>query len=163
MWGLAPTAAPAIRAESGWGGRGACCEGARSEAQQPVDCLGDVWKGAATVYMIGQCGPALLNIILDDTTHFFQEPDEAWPWLETYRARTVGAKRTEHRSPGRRGKRRHTRDSTGGQHVTKPTRQQALQGKKAALQTAASLMEARSSEGALGSDQNPWTVRTLQI
>ncbi|KAJ1166401.1 hypothetical protein NDU88_006805 [Pleurodeles waltl] len=43
-------------------------------------------------------------------------------------------------------KRRHTRDSLGDRQVTKPTSQQAHQGKRAALQAVASLTEARSSE-----------------
>ncbi|KAJ1097487.1 hypothetical protein NDU88_002605 [Pleurodeles waltl] len=87
-----------------------------------------------------------LKIISDGTTHFFQEPDEAWAWLESYCAGTIGPKQVERKQPRRRGKRRRTRDSAGGQQVTKPTNQQAHQGKRAALQATASLMEARSSD-----------------
>ncbi|KAJ1203958.1 hypothetical protein NDU88_007739 [Pleurodeles waltl] len=82
----------------------------------------------------------------DGTTHFFQEPDEAWAWLESYRGGTIGPKQVERKHPRRHGKRRHTRDSGGGHQVTKPTNQQAHQAERAALQEAASLMEMRSSD-----------------
>ncbi|KAJ1207558.1 hypothetical protein NDU88_002949 [Pleurodeles waltl] len=67
----------------------------------------------------------------------------------------MGAKHIECKPPRRRGKKRHPRDSTGSQRVTKPTGQQAHQGKRAALQAPASLMEARSSDEDLGSGPEP--------
>ncbi|KAJ1139071.1 hypothetical protein NDU88_005448 [Pleurodeles waltl] len=51
--------------------------------------------------------PSKLKIILDGTTHFFQEPDEAWAWLESYRTGTMGTKHMECKPSQRRGKRRH--------------------------------------------------------
>ncbi|KAJ1129592.1 hypothetical protein NDU88_007959 [Pleurodeles waltl] len=72
-------------------------------------------------------------------------------WLESYRAGTTGPKQVEREQPRRRGKRRHSKDFLGDRQVTKPTRQQAHQGKRAALQ-AASLTEARSSEDGQRSD-----------
>ncbi|KAJ1126416.1 hypothetical protein NDU88_004823 [Pleurodeles waltl] len=74
------------------------------------------------------------------------EPDEVWAWLGAYRRGPIDIKQVEHRQPRRRGKRRHAKDSQKDRQVTKPTRQQARQGKRAALQTAASLTKARSSE-----------------
>ncbi|KAJ1104331.1 hypothetical protein NDU88_001743 [Pleurodeles waltl] len=58
----------------------------------------------------------------------------------------------EHKQPRHRGKRRHARESQKDRPVMKPTRQQAHQEKRAALQAAASLMEVRSSEGGLRSE-----------
>ncbi|KAJ1187423.1 hypothetical protein NDU88_004199 [Pleurodeles waltl] len=43
--------------------------------------------------------PSKLKIILDGTTHFFQEPDEAWAWLESYRAGTTCPKQVERKQP----------------------------------------------------------------
>ncbi|KAJ1113493.1 hypothetical protein NDU88_001736 [Pleurodeles waltl] len=43
--------------------------------------------------------PAKLKIISDGTTHFFQEPDEAWAWLESYRAGTISTKQVERKQP----------------------------------------------------------------
>ncbi|KAJ1154591.1 hypothetical protein NDU88_007337 [Pleurodeles waltl] len=58
----------------------------------------------------------------------------------------------EHKQPRRRGKRRHARDSQKDHQVTKPRSQQAHQGKRDALQAAASLTEVRSSEDGLRSE-----------
>ncbi|KAJ1110515.1 hypothetical protein NDU88_007866 [Pleurodeles waltl] len=58
----------------------------------------------------------------------------------------------EHKQSRRRGKRQHARDSQKDRQVTKPTSQQAHQGKRAALQAVASLTETRSSEDGLGSE-----------
>ncbi|KAJ1186288.1 hypothetical protein NDU88_003071 [Pleurodeles waltl] len=58
----------------------------------------------------------------------------------------------EHKQPRRRGKRRHARDSQKDRQVTKPMSQKVHQGKRATLQAAASLMEARSSEDGLRSE-----------
>ncbi|KAJ1112783.1 hypothetical protein NDU88_001044 [Pleurodeles waltl] len=90
--------------------------------------------------------PSKLKIILDGSTHFFQEPDEAWAWLESYRTGTMGGKHVERKSTRRRGKKRHSQDSTGSQRVTIHTNQQAHQGKRVVLQGAASLIEGRSSD-----------------
>ncbi|KAJ1149524.1 hypothetical protein NDU88_002331 [Pleurodeles waltl] len=95
---------------------------------------------------------AKLKAILDGVTHFFQEPDEVWTWLEAYHKGHMDIKRMEHKQPRRQGKRRHARDSQKDRQVTKPMSQQAHQGKRAALQAAASLMEARSSEDGLRSE-----------
>ncbi|KAJ1130910.1 hypothetical protein NDU88_009254 [Pleurodeles waltl] len=76
--------------------------------------------------------------MLDGATHFFQEPDEMWTLLEAYRTGSTDVKQAQ------RGQ--HTKDTLGDRQVTKPTSQQAHQGKRAALQTAVSLIEARSSE-----------------
>ncbi|KAJ1175657.1 hypothetical protein NDU88_000944 [Pleurodeles waltl] len=75
-----------------------------------------------------------------------KELDEAWAWLQSYQAGTTDPKHVECKPPRRRSKRRHTRDPLGDRWVTKPTSQQAHQGKRAALRAVASLMEARSSE-----------------
>ncbi|KAJ1143629.1 hypothetical protein NDU88_009935 [Pleurodeles waltl] len=88
--------------------------------------------------------PSKLKVILDDTTCFFQEPDEAWIWLESYSAGALGTKHMDCKPHQRRGKRRYPRESTGSQRVSKPTCQQAHQGKRVALQVAASLTEAKS-------------------
>ncbi|KAJ1081311.1 hypothetical protein NDU88_001493 [Pleurodeles waltl] len=61
-------------------------------------------------------------------------------------------KRTEHKQPRLRSKRRHARESQQDPTVTKPTSQQAHQGKRDALRAAASLAEVRSSEEGLRSD-----------
>ncbi|KAJ1203953.1 hypothetical protein NDU88_007734 [Pleurodeles waltl] len=87
-----------------------------------------------------------LKIMLDGTTHFFQEPDEVWTRLESYRVGSTHPKQVEHKQPQRHGKRHHTKDSLGDRQVTKPTSQQAHQGKRATLRAAASLTEVRSSE-----------------
>ncbi|KAJ1142378.1 hypothetical protein NDU88_008704 [Pleurodeles waltl] len=60
-------------------------------------------------------------------------------WLETYR---MGPNKAQNEEPGPSqhwGKMRRTRGLMGNTQVTKPTQQQTSQGKKAALQTAASL------------------------
>ncbi|KAJ1205793.1 hypothetical protein NDU88_001219 [Pleurodeles waltl] len=82
----------------------------------------------------------------------FQEPDEVWTWLETYHKGHTDAKLVDHKQPQRRNKRRHARATLQDRQVTKPTNQQAHQGKRAALQAAASLMETRSSKDGLRSD-----------
>ncbi|KAJ1142590.1 hypothetical protein NDU88_008904, partial [Pleurodeles waltl] len=90
--------------------------------------------------------PSKLKVILDGTTHFFQEPDEVWAWVGAYRRGPTDIKQVEHRQPHRRGKRQHAKDSQKDRKVTKPTSKEACQGKRAALQAVASLTEARSSE-----------------
>ncbi|KAJ1202937.1 hypothetical protein NDU88_006732 [Pleurodeles waltl] len=57
-----------------------------------------------------------------------------------------------HKRPGRRGKRYRAKESQQDRTVTKPTSQQAHQGKRAALPAADSLAEVRSSEEGLRSD-----------
>ncbi|KAJ1117733.1 hypothetical protein NDU88_005930 [Pleurodeles waltl] len=96
--------------------------------------------------------PSKLKVILDGTTHFLQEPDEVWAWLEANRRGSTDLNQAEHRQPHCRSKRGHTKDSQGDRQVTKPTSQQARQGKRAALQAAASLTEAKSSEDGQRSD-----------
>ncbi|KAJ1135387.1 hypothetical protein NDU88_001827 [Pleurodeles waltl] len=56
--------------------------------------------------------PSQLKIMLEGCIHLCQEPDEAWAWLETYRAGTDGAQNEEPKPPRCRGKRRHPRDPT---------------------------------------------------
>ncbi|KAJ1208806.1 hypothetical protein NDU88_004189 [Pleurodeles waltl] len=75
--------------------------------------------------------------------------------LESYLAGTAGPKQVDRKQPQRRGKRRHSKDSLGDRQVTKPTRLQEHQGKRAALQAAPSLMEARSSEDGQRSEPGP--------
>ncbi|KAJ1089528.1 hypothetical protein NDU88_002679 [Pleurodeles waltl] len=58
----------------------------------------------------------------------------------------------DHKQPRRRGKNRHIRVAIKGRQVTKPTNQQARQGKKVALQAAASLTEMKSLEDGLRSE-----------
>ncbi|KAJ1138489.1 hypothetical protein NDU88_004872 [Pleurodeles waltl] len=90
--------------------------------------------------------PSKLKMMLDGATHSFQEPDEVWTWLESYRAGSTDPKQVECKQPRCCDKRRHTKDFLGDWQVTKPTSQKVHQGKRAALQAAASLMEARSFE-----------------
>ncbi|KAJ1151473.1 hypothetical protein NDU88_004253 [Pleurodeles waltl] len=46
-----------------------------------------------------------LKVILDGVTHFFQEPDEVWTWLEAYHKGHTVIKWMEHKQPRRWGKR----------------------------------------------------------
>ncbi|KAJ1215536.1 hypothetical protein NDU88_003144 [Pleurodeles waltl] len=77
--------------------------------------------------------PSKLKVMLDGGTHFFQEPDEVWAWLETYHKGHTDVNQMDHKRPGRRGKRQRARESQQDRTVTKPTSQQAHQGKRAAL------------------------------
>ncbi|KAJ1180852.1 hypothetical protein NDU88_006067 [Pleurodeles waltl] len=110
------------------------------------------WLGYSSMF------PSKLKITPEDNTHFFQEPDEAWAWHDMYHADTDGGKNTEHKPPRRRGKRRHTRDTAENKQVTKPTQQQACQGKRVALQAAAYLAEVRNSDKELGSGLDPLDI-----
>ncbi|KAJ1100542.1 hypothetical protein NDU88_005624 [Pleurodeles waltl] len=96
--------------------------------------------------------PSKLKVILDGNTHFFQEPDEVWALLEAYHKGSADITQMDHKQPRRRGEKRHIRVASKDLQVTKPTNQQACQGKKAALQAAASLTETKSSEDGLRSE-----------
>ncbi|KAJ1178825.1 hypothetical protein NDU88_004067 [Pleurodeles waltl] len=92
--------------------------------------------------------------MLKGRTQFCQDPDEAWTWLETY---WTGTNKAQNEEPGpscHRGKKQRTRGLMGKTRVTKPTQQKISQGKKAALQAVASLLEGDLSEGEPRPDQD---------
>ncbi|KAJ1104500.1 hypothetical protein NDU88_001911 [Pleurodeles waltl] len=82
----------------------------------------------------------------DGRTHFCQTPEEAWSWLETYKNGTVQQNLHDSTPARRREKRRHYGERIRRSRVLGPTKTQASQGKQAAIQAAASLMESPSSD-----------------
>ena len=93
--------------------------------------------------------PARLKVMLDGNTTFFNEPEEAWSWLELYRKGEVGPMSTKNgfktaRRPGRWG--------AGQTHDTRrPTRLQTEADKRAAIRAAEVMNVQRSGAESEGS------------
>ncbi|KAJ1171079.1 hypothetical protein NDU88_002950 [Pleurodeles waltl] len=118
--------------EEGFGACG-CVTATTSVARASGDRLVDGSRRTDEV------GPVLspADLVLDRPNG---DPDEAWTWLQRYR---IGTNKAQNEEPGPsclRGKNRLTRGLMGDTQVTKPTQQQTSQGKKVALQAAASLL-----------------------
>ncbi|KAJ1154825.1 hypothetical protein NDU88_007568 [Pleurodeles waltl] len=102
--------------------------------------------------------PSKLKIRQEGCTQFCQELDEAWAWLEAYRAGTDRTQSEEPKPPQCRGKRWHTQVPTEHASVTRPTQQQTCQVRRAALQVAASLAEVGVLDKEFGLERVPLAV-----
>ena len=78
--------------------------------------------------------PARLRVIVDGTTVFFNDPKEAWSWLEHYRKGRSGTMSTKEESIT--SKRQRRRGLKRSQKAIRPTRMQAERDKKAAIRAA---------------------------
>ncbi|KAJ1099997.1 hypothetical protein NDU88_005087 [Pleurodeles waltl] len=89
--------------------------------------------------------PSKLKIMLDGHSHLCQAPDKALAWLESHTSGLIDHDLSGPLVLQRRRKRRSSRDRVQEEGMTKPTLQQVIQEKRAALQAAASLTESGHS------------------
>ncbi|KAJ1209327.1 hypothetical protein NDU88_004705 [Pleurodeles waltl] len=104
-------------------------------------------RGARPGLASGAGTPLLvLKVMGDGKKHFCQMPEEAWDWVESYKGGKLVCARDAHGAAGRQWKRYYSKDRPPTDRLRRPTQLQVTQEQRAAIQTAASLMELLTSE-----------------